>query len=358
MRISVRQSTRWIVALALCFGGVACSSAPAPGPADASADGGLPADDAGETPRDAGQVTADAGHDAGAKADGGPPGRDGGESPRDGGPAPIDCPSNALAPGEHQFTMTHDGDDYDWEIQVPGIYDNTTRVPLVLDLHPYLNDKDFQQNNSHFADLAETEGFVVVRPNGYRSSWNAGISCCEPSYSNDKDHVGLLRRIVDEAKQATCIDDQRVYVTGHSNGSAMAHRLACEASDLFAAAAPVSFPIGLEDLEDCEPARPISVMHFHGTRDVVVPYNGRTIGQLVHPAPQSFMRWGVVNGCIGPPVETYSMGDSMCETYEQCDAGVEVTLCTLDSGHLDPYRIGDIDVTEHAWAFLSRFTLP
>ncbi len=348
------------LAFALCAL-IACTSAPpavtedagvakdagAPNDAGATRDAGTKAD--GGTPFDGGPPT-----DAGADRDGGPV--DAGP-PRDGG-TPVACPTGALEPGEHEFEMTHDGDDHDWEVQVPAGYDNTTPVPLVLDLHPYLSNKDFQQTNSEFAQLAETEGFVVVRPNGFRNSWNGGVSCCAPSNSDDKDHVGLLRRIVDETKQKVCIDARRVYVTGHSNGAAMSHRLACEAADVFAAAAPVSFPIGLEELDSCTPSRPISVIHFHGDRDTIVPYNGRTIGQLVHPTPESFERWSVVDGCTGQPTESYAMGDTVCETYTQCDAGVEVTLCTLDSGHLDPYTIGDIDTTQHAWDFLSRFTLP
>ena len=45
---------------------------------------------------------------------------------------------------------------------------------------------------------------------------------------------------VDDIASRLCIDRQRVFAAGMSNGGYMSHRLACEASDTFAAVAPVA----------------------------------------------------------------------------------------------------------------------
>ena len=269
----------------------------------------------------------------------------------------ITCPASPLPNGESQHTITHDGNERAYEVQVPASYDNSGPVPLVLDLHGYTSNKDDQQNISGWAELAETEGFVVVRPNGFGGlrSWNSGDYCCGQAQSQGLDDVGLMRGIVDEVAAQVCIDPKRIFVTGLSNGGAMSHRLACEAADVFAAAAPVAYPLGFDPFDKCQPSRPVAVMHSHGTNDFVVPYDG---GFTAPSTPDSFAHWGAVNGCTGGPVETFTKGDSRCDTYQTCDDGVEVRLCTLEGGHLLYDNAEDVPIAELAWAFFTQHTLP
>ena len=51
----------------------------------------------------------------------------------------------------------------------------------------------------------------------------------------------------------------------------MTYRLGCELSDKIAAIAPVA---GALNMENCQPANPVSVIIFHGTADEHVLYNG------------------------------------------------------------------------------------
>ena len=269
----------------------------------------------------------------------------------------VTCPSSPLPNGESQHTIQHDGNERQYEVQVPSSYDNSAAVPLVLDLHGYTSNKDNQQGSSGWAELAEGEGFVVVRPNGFGGlrSWNSGDYCCGQAQSQNLDDVGLMRAIVGEVSAELCIDPKRIYATGLSNGGAMSHRLACEAADLFAAVAPVSYPLGFDPFDKCQPSRPIAVMHSHGTNDFVVPYDG---GFAAPSTPESFAYWGAVNGCAGEPVETYAKGASHCDTYQACDQGVEVRLCTLVGGHLLYDNAEDAPIAALAWDFFTQHTLP
>jgi polyhydroxybutyrate depolymerase len=70
----------------------------------------------------------------------------------------------------------------------------------------------------------------------------------------------------------TCIDLDKVFVTGWSNGAYMAYYLACRADDVFAAVAPVAGLIGVEPEYDCSPKKPPRVLAFHGKRDSQVDY--------------------------------------------------------------------------------------
>ncbi|MBI5548578.1 MAG: hypothetical protein HY901_32240, partial [Deltaproteobacteria bacterium] len=59
----------------------------------------------------------------------------------------------------------------------------------------------------------------------------------------------------------------------------------------------------------------------------------------------------------GSPVVTFEQGNSVCETYQSCSGGAEVTLCSVDGPH-GLYNNPDVDIAATAWQSLSRFSLP
>ena len=84
-----------------------------------------------------------------------------------------------------------------------------------------------------------------------------------------------MAKLLDDLATVVNVDPRRVYATGMSNGAMMCYRLAAELSDRIAAIAPVA---GTMAIETCRPRRPVSVLHFHGTKDTLVLFEGRTIG--------------------------------------------------------------------------------
>ena len=145
-----------------------------------------------------------------------------------------------------------------------------------------------------------------------------------------------------------------------SIGGFLSHRLGCEASDVIAAIAPVAGVIGLPD-EDCTPARPMPVMHFHGTLDAIVPYGGSVISGFPS-VRETVDGWAARDGCTDLPEITYRMGNSECETLDECDGGAEVVLCTVaGEGHWWPGAAGSVAVisaTDHMWDFFVGHPLP
>lgn len=75
--------------------------------------------------------------------------------------------------------------------------------------------------------------------------------------------------MLDDLAKAMHLDQRRVYATGISNGAIVTYYIASYLSDRIAAIAPVAGPMMTDS---CDPARPVPVMHFHGTGDKLAPF--------------------------------------------------------------------------------------
>lgn len=279
--------------------------------------------------------------------------------PGDGGPpdgvTPVTCPSPALQPTDSSMqTVQVGGTTRSYVLHVPPGYDGSKPVPLIVDFHGLATTgAQYYRNNSTFPDVTDPEGVVMAFPNGLNgpagAAWNVG-PCCVPA----ADDVAFARAIVTQVSMTACIDPKRIYAAGFSMGGGMANYLACRAADVFAAVAPSSFDLVEENVDDCQPARPISVISFRGSSDSLVPYEGG-FSAVVQGMPvtflgaqRTFQKWAELDGCTGSP--SPPNGDE-CSTYSSCQGGVEVVLCTVSGGQ----TFGDATIS---WPFLKRHPLP
>jgi polyhydroxybutyrate depolymerase len=223
-----------------------------------------------------------------------------------------------------------------YKVHVPPGYDPEVPTPVVFCFHGLgQNAVMFCVDGSGMVSKADEAGFIVVMPNGYMNSWNAGACClADPAL----DDVALVRAIFEEVSTHVNIDLDRVYATGLSNGGFMSYRLACEASDLFAAVAPgagalttnqLGWGNAASDFAECAPSEPVSVLDLHGTADSIVPYELQAL---------SLDAIARENGCdttTMPALDPESAGDTTCVSYTGCPDGIEVTGCTVeDGGHV------------------------
>jgi polyhydroxybutyrate depolymerase len=233
-------------------------------------------------------------------------------------------------------------------IHVPAGYDNTRAIPLVLNFHGATMTAALQQQTTGMDAKADAGGFVVVYPEGFDRSWNAG-ACCGGAVSSNVDDVGFARALVAYMGGRVCVDPKRIYATGFSNGGRMSYRLGCEAADLFAAIAPVAGTKSFPDLENspgCTPQRPIPLLDIMGSAD-----------SRIAAQPGQIAEWRELNGCMNADAqETYREGEHACYSYEQCRAGASVTYCIVDGlGHAWP-RSGFV-ANDRVWDFFQKFTL-
>lgn len=253
------------------------------------------------------------------------------------------CPAGGtLRAGESTRSITVGGKQRTYILHVPQSYTGRSAVPLVLDFHGLGGTASQQASISGYRQQSDKIGFVVAFPDGLANTWNNGI----PSATGREDDVGFARAIVNELRGQGCIDSRRVYSVGFSMGGGMTYSLACEAADVFAAAAPsaMDFYVG----KPCTPSRPISVLSFRGTADNVVPYNGQGARDAFMGAEGTFQKWKEIDGCTG----TAARGSNGCTMYSTCKEGTQVGLCTLQNGGHAPGS------AETGWEFLSQFRLP
>lgn len=265
-------------------------------------------------------------------------------------------------------SITLDGEERSFRVHVPSSYDGSASVPLVLVLHGGGGSgEQIELRSSRMNAVADREGFVAVYPDGTGTirTWNAG-GCCGGAVRNDVDDVGFVRALLDHLESALCLDADRVFATGMSNGAMLSHRLACELSDRLAAVAPVA---GVEMAPACPTNGRVALMQIHGSMDGHVPWEG---GEGCGPAgvaftsvPETMSRWRTRNGCEDTSTPFAMEGDGSCELYDACAA--DVVLCTIDGGShswpggepnmgvvecpADGVQSTTFEASEHIWRF-------
>jgi polyhydroxybutyrate depolymerase len=133
-----------------------------------------------------------------------------------------------------------------------------------------------------------------------------------------------------------------MYAMGFSSGGMLSHRLACELSDRVRAIAAVGGTLAESVAASCAPARPVSVLMFHGTDDALAPYGGgrtqRGRGGPTLSFNDAQLRWARWNGCAPGPVrrtepDAARDGTTVERTlYGSCRDGVEVEAFTIHGG--------------------------
>jgi polyhydroxybutyrate depolymerase len=227
-------------------------------------------------------------------------------------------------------------------VHAPKGYDPKTPLPVVLALHGARMNGPMMAWFSGLNRKADEAGFIAVYPNGTGTHssffWNGG-NCCGSAMQNKVDDVAFIDALLDDLMGAYPVDVQRVYATGMSNGAIMVYRLASELSERIAAIAPVAGSVGTEI---SQPKRPVSVLHFHGTKDEYIPFMGgrgekSSTGTDFRSVEDSIRAWVKANGCDeSPKTDVLSEGDDGMKvtrsTYGGGWAGAEVALVVIEGG--------------------------
>ena len=225
---------------------------------------------------------------------------------------PAATTSGPLVPGDQLRGVVVDGAGRTFIVYVPPGLDLKKPAPVVLVFHGAWANARTQVAFSGLNRKADEANFVAVYPNGSgaddrRLFWNA----FGPAGGRSPDDVKFVAAILDDLARSMDLDARRVFATGMSNGGMMCYRLAAELSDRIAAIAPVS---GTLCIDNPKPKRPVPVVHFHGTADGIVPFDGpknagpMALGERLlnfKSVDETISTWVKLDGCPAKPEVTH-----------------------------------------------------
>ncbi len=269
-------------------------------------------------------------------------------------------PCAEVDPGTSRGSMTVGDAEREYLLHVPQGAAQDDPLPVLYLLHGYRSDAATMLDTTQMAARADESGFVVVAPEGRGDPRHWTL----PTTGSDDD-VSYVEELVEHVAAEQCVDPDRTYVAGFSNGAALAGALSCQDDSPFAAYVGVAAPY---DLGRCPDAEPAPMLYVHGRRDPVITFDGNTRSVIGPTAPVPLMldRWSVRNGCTGRDVATRGTIEHL--TWSGCDADLEAYV-VADGGHQWPGGDLDaaggpsgkmsqqLDTSEVAWEFLSRHRL-
>jgi len=248
--------------------------------------------------------------------------------------------------------------------------------------------------SNRWLDLAESEGFILVVPNGSNLKTGQGRgqnlywNDCRPdtksgSRRSTSDDVEFIRKVMERVQENAGFDPTRIYATGSGEGGLMAFRMAFEAPDLIAAIAVSN--CALLQNSNCERKKvPIPMMVTNGTEDEVFLWIGGAIKKrdgfsIAIPKMKNYLTgYNRVNRELAEKIELADREPSdQCTVQRQFfpgfEGGADLCFLTLEGGgHVDPsiqYPVSkshlrkygnqclDIEMAVEAWHFLSAYSL-
>ncbi|MBN2149668.1 MAG: hypothetical protein JW726_19930 [Anaerolineales bacterium] len=272
---------------------------------------------------------------------------------------------------EANGSLESSGEKREYLLYVPESYDPATPTPLVISIHGFAEWPAHQRDISHWNDLADKQGFIVVYPSGtsFPKRWRTNVGA---EAGNDAaKEVQFISDLIDQLQQEYTIDPNRIYANGLSNGGGMSALLGCQLAERIAAVGSVAGAY-LFAMESCNPSRPVPLIAFHGTADPIVPYTGGPSSAFELPFPvvtEWMAAWAQGNGCSLDPVALPGNGDVGGVQYTQCDEDAAVIFYTIQGGgHTWPggeplprwitgETTQDIDATEVMWEFFRQYSL-
>jgi polyhydroxybutyrate depolymerase len=260
------------------------------------------------------------------------------------------CTKGIPPSGAQPFSFTANGVAGSYLVQLPSDAAPDKSLPLLFDFHGYGESGSTEASFSGLSSFGRSHGFVTVTPwvdNQPVPLWLSNVGSPETNW------IGAL---LNHVELTTCVDENRIFVTGYSNGGYMALAVACQFSQQVAAVATVA---GLAVGPHCKPTHHVSLIAFQGTADPLLHYNGtpsqeaenlpapngsgETEGQYAKQLgannpfkkgptiPQQAALWAKRNGCSAG-MKTTRVANKVALLSWSCPYGVNVNLYRIQGG--------------------------
>lgn len=208
---------------------------------------------------------------------------------------------------------------------LPEGYTSNNQYPIVLNLHGLSSNASHQQLYSQFDSVADVHGFIVIYPNGISNSW---------STIGDAD-ANFLSNLVDSVRERYSTNSC-LFVMGMSQGGFMTYKFATATQHEITAIAVGSGNMSNRLQDNSSSAPRVSVMHFHGTADNIVSFDGTA---LISPVDSTIQWWVEHNNANPVPLVTYLEDKDNADSstvekyyYDGGVSGVDVTFYKIVNG--------------------------
>ncbi len=193
-----------------------------------------------------------------------------------------------------------------YNVRTPSNYDATIAHPLLMVYAPAGANRARTEKLTNLTYKATSAGFIVAYADHPELSSSTSVQ---------------LGRIPGLISKKWCIDQDRIYLTGHSDGGSVSMALAFMKGTrhIPSAIAPSAAGISYRDLKDRNCPEPISVMVMHSLNDRHFPNFGK----------QSSGWWAACNQC-GPIPKKLENG---CIAYPECANGTKTWYCEGNKAH-------------------------
>ncbi len=282
--------------------------------------------------------------------------------------------NNSYSQTQQNRTMFFDGNNREYIIYVPAIYDGFEAYPLMFSFHGGGGtSNDFMNNINDMRSLADTAGFIAVYPQAAVDP-NDGSNAWLHKAPTSHDDVFFIEAIIDTLSNDFFIDNDRVYACGYSEGGIFSYELGCRLNNRVAAISSVSGSMLVDSFRDsyynlgfCSPVHPTAILLIPGTNDMS-PHSTYTGFQPYYmSADEITTYWSNYNNTdINPSISQLpnintSDGSTVeHRVWENGDNCLRVEELKVNGGGHDwpgTYGNMDIDATTEIWSFVSQFNI-
>ena len=225
-------------------------------------------------------------------------------------------------------------------------------VPVIIDFHGGAGTAEVQYITSNFVDIADREGILVIYPQAdvrAGSVWNT-LHSEEGNKVAGVDDFGFIAAIIESLDSNPNIDTSRIYVSGYSNGAAMAYQIACHLNNDIAGFVVMSGLFPLEVEYPCDITHETPGIIINGTSDYERPMTG--IEGYALPVREAASWWAIQNGSTQ---ESTIQDRNIERTTYETPSGTQIQLFIVEGGGHDwcTFVVDDVPMNEFIWEFLS-----
>ena len=262
-------------------------------------------------------------------------------------------------------SILHNGISRDYILYIPE--NLPTNAPLVVVSHGYTSSAKTMMSYSGMNKVADEEKFLVVYPQGTKDQrgnnfFNVGY---EFHASSKVDDLGFIKALVTKLTEDYQVNPNHIFATGMSNGGDLSYFLACYASDMFQAVAPIAGTMMQTTIETCKPQKGMPIFAVHGKADEVTYFDGDMANRDKwgpYPGiPAVIEHWVDVNAVeISKQIDldnitnfTASNEALSFDRYLSETSDHEVWLYIHSGGH--DWSLKELDTSSEIWSFFTRY---